>query len=137
METIKIDITILEPVEKVWDYFNDTQHVKNWYFADETWYCKSAENNVVTGGRFDYRLESKKENFGFNFSGIYDEVTKYSSIKSRLDDGRKVLVEFEKIDANTTKVIETFEPEDDNLLDMQRQGWYAILNNFHKYVENN
>jgi hypothetical protein len=32
-------------------------------------------------------------------------------------------------------VTETFEPENQNPLEMQQQGWQAILNNFKKYVE--
>ena len=43
---------------------------------------------------------------------------------------------FEKIDASTTKIIITFDPESQNSREMQRDGWYAILDNFHKYVEN-
>lgn len=27
MEPIKIDITILQPVEKVWNYFNEPEHI--------------------------------------------------------------------------------------------------------------
>ena len=52
-----------------------------------------------------------------------------------MDDGRMVEVYFRKIDENTTEVIEVFEPETQYSREMQRTGWYAILDRFHKYVE--
>jgi hypothetical protein len=54
-----------------------------------------------------------------------------------MEDGRKAEIIFDKIDENTTSVTITFDPETQNPVEMQREGWYAILNNFHKYVENN
>ena len=35
------------------------------------------------------------------------------------------------------KVVETFDPENENPDEMQKNGWQAILNNFKKHVENN
>ena len=58
-------------------------------------------------------------------------------MKSHLDDGRKIEVQFNKIDEKTTEIIEIFEPEVQNSIEMQRVGWYAILDRFHKYVEKN
>lgn len=137
MEPIKIDITILAPVEKVWDYFNSPEHIIKWNFAHESWQCPRSENDVKAGGKFNTRMEAKDGSFGFDLKGIYDEVKTYEKLKYHLEDGRNVEVIFEKIDANTTKVTEIFDPETENSAEMQRDGWYAILNNFHKYVENN
>ncbi|KMQ61734.1 activator of HSP90 ATPase [Chryseobacterium sp. BLS98] len=136
MDPIKIDITILAPVEKVWNYFNDPKHITKWNFAHESWECPSSENDLRVGGKFKTRMEAKDKSFGFDFEGIYDEVIPNSSIKYHMEDGRKVEVIFDKMDENTTKVIEIFDPEKQNSVEMQRDGWYAILNNFHKYVEN-
>lgn len=36
---------------------------------------------------------------------------------------------------NKTKLIETFEAEKENSLDLQRRGWQAILDNFNAFVE--
>ncbi len=69
--------------------------------------------------------------------GIYDEVVTNEKIRYHLEDGRNVEVIFDRIDENTTKVTEIFDPEKQNSAEMQRDGWCAILNNFHKYVENN
>lgn len=137
MDKVKIDITILAPVEKVWDYFNDPKHITKWNFAHESWFCPSSENDLKPVGKFNNRMEAKDGSFGFDFIGIYDEVIPNERIKYHIEDGRNVEVVFEKIDENTTKVTEIFDPEKQNSVEMQREGWYAILNNFHKYVENN
>ncbi|MCW3169627.1 SRPBCC family protein [Chryseobacterium sp. 09-1422] len=137
MEKIKIDITILAPVKKVWDYYNDPEHIVKWNFAHESWECPSSENDLRVGGKFNNRMEAKDGSFGFDFVGIYDEVVENELIKYHMEDGRNVEIVFEKADENTTKVKISFDPETQNSVEMQREGWYAILNNFHKYVENN
>jgi len=38
---------------------------------------------------------------------------------------------------DVTDVIESFEAEDENTLELQQNGWQCILDNFKKYVENN
>ncbi len=136
MEPIKIDITILEPVQKVWDYMNDPKHITKWSYAHDTWHCTKAENSLVVGGKLKIRMEAKDGTFGFDYEGIYDDIVLFEAIKYHLTDGRKVEVYFNKIDEKTTEVIQIFEPEEQNSREMQRDGWYAILNNFHKYVEN-
>lgn len=51
-----------------------------------------------------------------------------------IEDGRKVVIEFTELDGRV-KVVETFEPEETNSLEMQRTGWQAILDNFKRYAE--
>lgn len=136
MDQINIDITILAPVKKVWEYYNKPEHIVKWNFADESWECPSSENDLRVGGEFNNRMEAKDGSFGFDFIGSYDEVVEHQLIKYHIEDGRNVEIVFEKIDENTTKVNISFDPEKQNSVEMQREGWYAILNNFHKYVEN-
>lgn len=136
MEPITIDITILEPVQKVWDYFNKPEHIMKWNFAHETWHCPKAENDLRVGGKLENRMEAKDGSFGFDIVGIYDEIIPLQLIRYHLEDGRKVEIQFRKIDESTTKIIETFDPENTNSREMQRNGWYSILDNFHTYVEN-
>ncbi|MCX8534006.1 SRPBCC family protein [Chryseobacterium luquanense] len=137
MDKIKIDITILAPVRKVWDYYNEPKHIIQWNFAHESWHCPSSENDLRVGGKFKNRMEAKDGSFGFDFEGMYDEVIPFEKIKYHMEDGRNVEILFENIDESTTKVIITFDPETQNSVEMQRDGWYAILNNFHKHVEEN
>lgn len=135
MEPIKIEITILKPVEKVWECFTQPEHITQWNFASETWTCPNAENDLQIGGEFNYRMEAKDQSFGFDFKGIYDEVDPFEKISYHLEDGRTVKVLFNRIDETTTKVTEIFEPDPSEPMEMQREGWYAILDNFHKHVE--
>lgn len=137
MEPITLDITILKPASKVWEYFTQSAHITKWNFATNDWTCPSAENNLEVGGHFDYRMEAKDGTFGFNFKGTFDEIIPFKLLRYHLEDGRKVEVSFEETDASTTIVTQTFEPDPSQPAQMQREGWYGILNNFHKYVENN
>lgn len=135
-DPIRIEITILAPLQKVWDYLNEPKHIVKWNFADASWHCPKAENDLQVGGKLQTRMEAKDKSFGFDLVGIYDEVLPYRRLCYHLEDGRNVEVDLIQIDDTTTKVIQTFEPEKENSREMQRNGWYAILNNFHKYVEN-
>ena len=47
----------------------------------------------------------------FDYVGIYDEIYPLEKLKYPLDDGGKVEVIIEKIDANLTKVVEIFGPD--------------------------
>lgn len=136
MENINIEITILAPLDLVWECFTDRDHIEEWYFASEQWHCPNAENNFEVDGVFNYRMEAKDGSFGFNFTGKFDEIVPKKLIRFHLDDGRNVEVAFLEEDENTVQILQNFQPEKQSPRDMQREGWYAILNNFHKYVEN-
>jgi uncharacterized protein YndB with AHSA1/START domain len=136
MEPITVNITILKPIEKVWDFFYQPKHIVKWNFTTTNWHCPKAVIDFREGGRFDYRLEYKDKSFGYHFSGIIDEIRPLEYVRTVLDDGRKVEVYFKKLDENATEIIEVFEPEVQHSREMQRTGWYAILDRFHKYVEN-
>ena len=137
MEPITIEITILKPLEKVWEYFYNPKHIDKWNYPTPNWHCPKADIDFREGGSFDYRLEYKDKTFGYDFAGVITEISDRKYVKSTLKDGRKIEVHFNKIDENTTEVVEIFEPEQQYSREMQRTGFYAILDRFHKYVENN
>lgn len=133
---ITIEATINAPIKKVWEFWTAPAHIVNWAFASDDWHAPLAENDIRTGGKFLTRMEAKDGSFGFDFEGIYDEVKTNERIAYSLGDERKVTITF--IDqGNETKVIETFDPENQNPIEMQRAGWQAILDNFKKYTEAN
>ncbi len=80
--------------------------------------------------------EAKDGSFGFDFGGIYDTVDNHAYIEYTIGDGRKVQVTF-TADENKIKLTEKFEAENMNSVELQRNGWHAILDNFKKYVEAN
>ena len=133
---IKVETTINDPVEKVWQYFTDPKHVVFWNNASDDWHTTSAESDLKVGGKFNYRMEAKNGNTGFDFIGTYKEVLPLKSLIYILDDGRRVEVFLKKIEEeNQTHVSMVFEAETENPLEMQRQGWQAILDNFKKYTQ--
>ncbi len=133
---ITVEALINAPIEKVWEFWTKPEHIMVWNAASDDWHTPSATNDLRTGGKFTSRMEAKDGSFGFDFEGIYDEVKHLELIKYGMADGRKVQVEFIK-EGNKTQIIEKFDAESVNPVDMQKAGWQAILNNFKKYVEAN
>lgn len=131
---ITVETTVNAPVEKVWDYWTSPEHIVQWNSASDDWHTPKAENDPRTGGKFSSRMEARDGSFGFDFEGVYDEVQTESLIAYSLGDGRQVRIIFEK-QGDQTKVIESFDAEDQNPIDMQRAGWQAILDNFKKHTE--
>jgi uncharacterized protein YndB with AHSA1/START domain len=131
-------ITVETPVNveriKAWEYFNEPKHVMQWNHADGSWHSPRAENDLRTGGKFNYRMEAKDGSEGFDFAGTYDEVVAPEHLSYTMTDGRKVTVTFEEL-GNSTHVKTVFDPESVNPPEFQRQGWQAILDNFKKYAE--
>lgn len=133
---ITIDATVNAPVEKVWKFWTEPGHITKWNFASDDWHSPYAENDLKAGGKSLSRMEAKDGSFGFDFGGVYDEVKTHELIAYTLGDGRKVKIEF-SFRGNETKIVEIFEPENVNSIEIQRTGWQSILNNFKKYTERN
>ena len=131
---ITIEATIHAPVAKVWEYWSKPEHITQWCNASPDWHTPHAENDLQVGGKFVTRMEAKDGSFGFDFGGVYDEVKANELIAYTMGDGRKASIVF-STGTNTTKLVETFEAEEENPLEMQRGGWQAILDNFKKYTE--
>jgi uncharacterized protein YndB with AHSA1/START domain len=134
--SITVESTVNAPLEKVWAFWNAPEHITKWCTATEEWHTPRAENDLRVGGSFLSRMEAKDGSFGFDFSGIYDEVKPNEKIAYTMADGRKVKIAFSG-NKNETKIIETFDAENQNPVEMQKDGWQAILNNFKKYAESN
>ncbi|MCB0397592.1 MAG: SRPBCC domain-containing protein, partial [Flavobacteriales bacterium] len=64
----------------------------------------------------------------------YDEIIDRKRISYVMADGRQAITDFENVDGKT-KVTTTFDAENQNPVEMQKDGWQAILNNFKRYVE--
>lgn len=135
-KTITVENTVNAPVEKVWEFWTGPEHITKWSNASDDWHTPFAENDLRTGGKFMSRMEAKDGSFGFDFGGVYDDVVTHERIAYTMGDGRKVAIAFSS-NGNETKVTETFEPENQNPLEMQQAGWQAILDNFKKYTEGN
>lgn len=131
---ITIETLVHAPINLVWDTWNSPNHVVHWNHASDDWHSPKADNNFVEGGKFVYRMEAKDNSFGFDFSGTYEEIVDKKRVVTRLDDNRLVKTEFH-VENDSVRIVETFEAEDQNSIELQREGWSAILNNYKLYTE--
>jgi uncharacterized protein YndB with AHSA1/START domain len=129
-----VKTSINAPIQKVWAYFTQPNHVMHWNHASDDWHCPAATNDLQVGGKFVYTMAAKDGSFSFDFWGVYDDVLTEELLLIKLGDNRKMKVTFASI-GDVTEVVEEFEPENENPLGMQQGGWQAILDNFKRYLE--
>jgi uncharacterized protein YndB with AHSA1/START domain len=135
-QKVTIKTTVKAPIDKVWKYWTQPEHITKWNTASEDWHSPRAVNDVRIGGLFNIRMEARDGSQGFDFGGTYDNIKPNKYIGYKMDDGRGVTVNFDS-DGKETIIIESFDPESQNPVEMQRTGWQSILDNFKKYTEKN
>lgn len=132
---ITISATVSADTKKVWDYYTSPEHITKWNFADPSWHCPSATNDLAVGGRYVARMEAKDGSYGFDFDAVYTDVVHEERITYTFG-GRYATISFvEDEDNGTTEVTISFDPETEHPIELQRDGWQAILNNFKQYTE--
>jgi uncharacterized protein YndB with AHSA1/START domain len=131
---IKITAHINSSIENVWKMWTTPEHICNWNFAGDDWYCPAARINLVVGGSFTMTMAARDASFQFDFGGTYTSVVVNERIDVILGDGRLWNTMFEEVEGGV-KVTEEFDPESENPEDMQRMGWQMILDRFKNYVE--
>jgi uncharacterized protein YndB with AHSA1/START domain len=133
-KVITVEADIHASVKKVWDHYTNPEHIVKWNNASDDWHTPRAENDLRNGGRFLSRMEARDGSSGFDFTGVYTDVKPLKQISYTLDDDRKVEVSFVS-GGNVTPIRITFEAEQTNPVEIQKEGWQSILNNFKRYVE--
>ncbi|MCC6413385.1 MAG: SRPBCC family protein [Saprospiraceae bacterium] len=131
---ITVEATINAAPAKVWDYYTKPEHITQWNFADPSWHCPSAENDLRVGGKYRARMEAKDGSFGFDFEAVYSELVLGRKLTYQMTDGREATVTFDGNNGQTDVTV-TFDAETENSVELQRGGWQAILDNFKKYTE--
>ena len=134
MEMITVEAIIEAPINKVWDLWTRPEHVQHWNFASPDWHCPKATSDFMIGGEFHYIMAAKDGSVDFDFCGTFTKILDQSFIEIFLEDGRELNIQFES-EGEHTKIIETFEPEEVNSMELQKQGWQSILNQFKFYAE--
>ena len=95
-------------MDVIWKLWTTPEDIMQWNNASDDWHTPSAKNDRRPGGKILFRMEAKDERkVGITFTGKETE----------------------------TRITETFEAESQNPIEMQRNGWQAILNNFKQYAE--
>lgn len=136
VEQITVNTTVKAPAKKVWELWTNPDHIIKWNSPSPDWHTPRAMNDLQGGGRFTFRMEAKDGSMGFDFGGTYDKVVPQKEISFTMDDGRKAVVRFEE-NKGSTEISESFDPENENSHDQQRQGWQAIMDCFKAYAEQN
>ena len=132
---ITVQVSVKATIDKVWKAWTTPADIIQWNAASDDWHTTKAENDLKVGGKFSYRMEAKDGSFGFDFGGTYYAVKTNERIAYTMDDGRTSIITFEQ-KGNETNIIQTFEAETENTIELQQFGWQAIMNNFKKYIEN-
>jgi uncharacterized protein YndB with AHSA1/START domain len=130
---ITVEKIIKAPISKIWDAYTTPEDITQWNAASDDWHTTKAAVDLREGGAFSSRMEAKDGSFGFDFAGTYTKIIPHKLIEYSFGD-RAGAVEF-IAGADGVTVRSTFDAETENPLEMQRQGWQAILNNFAKHVE--
>jgi uncharacterized protein YndB with AHSA1/START domain len=131
---IKVAVEVGATMEKVWDAWVNPEHMIHWNFASSDWHCPSASNDLSIGGFSNVRMEAKDGSFGFDLKCVYEIIEPQKRLNSRMEDDRSIEVTFEEKDGMVF-IVEVFEAETENSVELQQMGWQAILNNFKNYVE--
>ena len=132
---ITIEAIVNKSINQVWEMWTKPEHITQWCFAADDWHCPTSNSDFKVGGKINTRMEAKDGSFGFDFWGIYNEIKPNEKVAITLGDDRKWDTFFYEVDGGV-KVIEEFEAENENPIEMQQAGWQMILNNFKKYAEN-
>jgi uncharacterized protein YndB with AHSA1/START domain len=132
---ISVSVEINAPIAKAWDAYVSPEAINQWNFASDDWQCRDAKVDLRVGGEFSSHMEAKDGSFGFDFGGIYTNIIEHQLIEYSFGD-RSASVAFEQV-GDGSKVTVEFDTEDENSVDMQRDGWQSILSNYAKYVLNN
>jgi uncharacterized protein YndB with AHSA1/START domain len=131
---ITVETLVNAQLARVWEAWNTPADIQQWNAPSEDWHTTRSTVDLRKGGKFLSRMEARDGSAGFDFEGTYTRVVPQKTIEYRMDDGREVKVEFTE-HRDGVKVKETFDPENENPLEMQRQGWQAILDRFSRHAE--
>jgi len=133
-EKITVSVIVDADIGRAWRAFTSPDSIVKWNFASDDWRCPRASNDLKKGGTFNYRMESKDADVGFDFCGTYTEVVVGKRIRYILGDDREVSIGFRDM-GGKTEVTEIFDAEKENSPELQKRGWQAILDNFKKHAE--
>jgi uncharacterized protein YndB with AHSA1/START domain len=132
-QTVTVNVTIAAPVDEVWDAYTTPEDIMQWNAASDDWHTPSATVDLREGGAFCSRMEAKDGSMGFDFAGTYTKIETNKLIEYEFG-GRYAKVEFDP-GPDGVRVSVSFDAEADNSIEMQREGWQAILDKFKRHVE--
>jgi uncharacterized protein YndB with AHSA1/START domain len=130
---ISVETSIQAPIEQVWAAYTTPEDIVQWNAASDDWHTTKATVDLRVGGEFSSRMEAKDGSFGFDFEGTYTKLIPNELIEYEFG-GRLAEISFSTVESDQVLVTVSFDTEDENDVEMQRQGWQAILDNFNRHV---
>ena len=130
---IQVETIVAAPIARVWQAYTTPEDIKQWNAASDDWHTTAATVDLSVGGDFSSRMEAKDGSFGFDFAGTYTKIVALKLIEYTFGD-RTAQIEFSEVPEGV-RVGVTFDAETENSVELQQQGWLAILKNFARHVE--
>src|SRR6478672_6011084 len=109
---ITVETTVNAPMSKVWECWNQPEHIKQWAFASDDWEAPASENDLREGGTFKTTMAAKDKSTSFDFGGTYTAVKENELIEYDMGDQRHVKIEFSETPEGV-KITQTFDPEEE------------------------
>ena len=133
---ITVETVVQASLDKVWKAWNTPEDIIQWNAASDDWHTPRSSVDLRPGGKIWARMEARDGSMGFDFEGTYTSVIDREFIEFTMPDSRSVAVKFEEAHG-AVKITETFDADNEYPIEMQREGWQSILENFKRYVERN
>ena len=130
---IAVETNVAAPIQQVWKAYTTPEDIKQWNAASDDWHTPSATVDLREGGAFSSRMEAKDGSMGFDFAGTYTKIIEHKLIEYSFGD-RMAQVEFTP-GPKGVAVRVTFDGEQENSVEQQREGWQSILDSFARHVE--
>lgn len=130
---ITVEAVVNAPIANVWGAYTTPDDIKLWNSASDDWHTTESKVDLRVGGAFTSRMEAKDGSSGFDFAGTYTRIVPNKLIEYSFGD-RAGIVEFLTGSEGVTVRV-TFDAESENPVELQREGWQAILDNFARHVE--
>lgn len=134
MSKLSVETLARADLDSVWTAYSNPDDITQWNSPDPSWHSPRSRVDLREGGTFSTRMEARDGSVGFDFEGTYTKVAPNELIEYRMSDGREAIVRFSQ-EADGTRIRVDFDPESENPIEMQQQGWQAILDSFGRYVE--
>ena len=134
ISTLTTEIKVEVPVEHAWKIWTTPSDIMQWNIPFDDWHCPVVENDITAGGKFLFRMEAKGGNDGFDHAGTYDTVVPHQLIEYTGNDGRTAHIQFTSIGKATT-ITETFQPEQNTPIELQKDFCQSVLDKFKRYAE--
>jgi uncharacterized protein YndB with AHSA1/START domain len=132
----EVSVLVDAQIDTVWACWNNPDDILSWYHASPEWTLIHARNELEIGSKFDYGMRAKNGSAGFDFIGTYTQIKLKEFIEYKIDGSERMVKTAFETKGKKIKITQSFDPENENSIEMQLAGWQAILNNFKKICEN-